>query len=911
MDPYRAFLEAKVQLARSDGFEVAEHELSPWLKPHAKLAVQWALRGGRRAIFASFGLHKTSMQLEACRLALAHLARRDGARRHRALIVIPLGVKQEFDRDAAPERLNLAADPCGAPRFVRSTLECWGPGLYLTNYETFREGLIDLSGFEVVCLDEAACLRGMGGTKTFRVAANQLKHVPFRFVATATPSPNEYIELLAYAEVLDVMDIGQAKTRFFRRNSEKADQLTLHPHKEREFWLWVASWALYIQTPADLGCDDAGYVLPPLKVTWHEVPLAAPDWDAGGAPGGQGQLFRSTRIGVATQAKEKRASLVARVAKLAEICRADPAAHRLLWHDLNDEAALIAQAMPEAFVLTGDQLDEVKEARLIGFSDGAFQYLAAKPVMAGAGCNFQRHCRKAVFVGIGFKFHDFIQAIHRIYRFGQAGVVEIDVIYAESEREVRAELERKWSQHNEMVAKMAEIIREYGLSAAAMADVLRRSLGVERVEAFGKGWTGEPASSGPDPLAGAAWKMVHEDCVNETRRMPDACVDLVVTSIPFSTQYEYSPNYADFGHTESNEHFFQQMDFLLPELFRIVKPGRNVCIHVKDRVVPGGVNGLGFQTLYPFGDDVRAAMRKHGFAYLGYHENSTDVVRENNQTYRLSYSEQLKDGTRMGSGVGEQVLVFRKPPSDLTNGYADTPVVKPRPAYAWVEGENAGQIAPYDRKLEKAGLIRQVPQSRGFSLAKWQMVASGLWKSSGDRLLTPEEWVDFTSERLSAAWKLWKAHDLGHVYDFEQHVLIAEKFHYAGVLPTKYQLLRAHSADPHVWTDVAQMRSLNTVAAQQKRDKHLCPLPFDIVDRLIEQRSMPGELVFDPFAGVGTVPYCALKLGRRGLGVELSADYFPDAVFHCGSAEEAGRKVPTLFDAIEAGLIEEPEEIAA
>lgn len=867
---YQAFLEAKVRLAGSSGFEVAEADIHPWHKPVVRKAVPWMCRGGRRAVFASFGLHKTSMQLEAGRHCLAELARQ-GVETPRFMIVVPLGVRQEFMRDAAHIDVE--------PRFVQSLVECWGPGLYVTNYESARDGKIDLAGFDGVSLDEAAILRGMGGTKTFRVMATALEQVRYRFVCTATPSPNEYIELLAYAEVLGVMDIGQAKTRFFRRNSEKADQLTLHPHKEREFWLWVASWALFVTKPSDLGLSDEGYQLPPMRVTWHEVATDPRGWvdDAAGG-GGQGQLFRDSKIGVSGQAREKRSTLVARVSRMAEICAADPEAHRILWHDLNDERDLISQALPEAFVLDGSQDDETKEARLLGFSDGFFKYLAAKPVMAGAGCNFQRHCRKAVFVGIGFKFHDFIQAIHRIQRFGQAGCVEIDVIYAASERSVREELERKWAQHNEMVEKMGEIIREYGLSSAAMADEMKRAMNVERLEARGERW----------------W-IAHNDCVEEVRRMAADSVDLIVTSIPFSNQYEYSPNYRDFGHTDNADHFWAQMGFLIGELLRVLKPGRDACIHVKDRILPGNFSGLGFQTLQPFGDECRYHFRRAGFAYLGTITSITDVVRENNQTYRLGHTLQLRDGTRMGVGVPEQIILLRKPPSDPTDGFADAPVVKHRPSY--VDGE--GAPAAYDRQHEQDGSIRPV-EGTGYSRGRWQVDASAGWRSSGDRLLRPDEWLTF--ENMDEAYKLWKGFSLDEVYDYEQHVLIGERFDALGKLPAIFQLLPTHSWHANVWTDVMQARSLNTEATRTGAEKHLCPLPFDIVERLIRQRSMEGELVFDPFAGIGTVPYCALKLGRRGAGVELAPDYFAAAAKYCAAMELESRPTPTLFDALDAGV---------
>lgn len=241
--------------------------------------------------------------------------------------------------------------------------------------------------------------------------------IRYRFVATATPSPNDYIELLAYAAYLDIMDVAAAKTRFFRRNSEKADQLTLHPHKEEEFWLWVASWALFVQKLCDLGFDDHGYQLPYLDVHWHELP--SDHTRAGTEKDGQGRLFSNAAVGVVDAAREKRESLPARIAKLQEIRALSPSGHRIIWHDLEAERHAIEAAVPDVVSVYGAQDLDEREQAIVDFSDGKFAELAAKPVIAGAGCNFQRHCHQAVILGIGFKFRDFIQAVHRIQRFGQ------------------------------------------------------------------------------------------------------------------------------------------------------------------------------------------------------------------------------------------------------------------------------------------------------------------------------------------------------------------------------------------------------------------------------------------------------------------------------------------------------------
>jgi hypothetical protein len=829
---YRKFIESKIQLDSGCGFRVEPGQVNPALKPFTRDIVRWACEGGRRAIFSSFGLHKTCTQIEAMRL----IGHQDRGRPR--LIVAPLGVRQEFKRDAEQFfQGEYAVDL----RFVRTDAEIGDLApIYLTNYESIREGKIDPREFDV-SLDEASCLRGLGGTKTFREFMRIFEGSDsWRFVASATPSPNEFIELLAYAAFLDVMDVGQAKTRFFKRNSEKADKLTIHPHKEREFWLWVASWALFVQKPSDLGYSDEGYEMPPLKVRWHELPS---DHQAAGFDNrGQGRLLKSTAIGVQQAAAEKRDSLPQRIEKLKEIIGADPLAHRLIWHDLEDERRAIEQATPEAVSVYGVQDLDERERAIIDFSEGRLKYLAAKPVMLGSGCNFQRHCSKAVFLGIGFKFNDFIQAVHRIQRFLQTRECEIDIIYTEAERDVKHQLERKWAQHRQLVENMTGIIREYGLSRAAMAGALSRSVGVERREASGKGWT-----------------LVNNDCVEECLSLPADSAGLILTSVPFATQYEYTPSYNDFGHTDDNDHFWAQMDFLTPELYRILAPGRVAAIHVKDRVTPGGINGFGFQTVQPFSDECVAHFRKHGFAFLARKTVVTDVVRENAQTYRLGWTEQCKDGSRMGCGMPEYVLLFRKPPTDRSNGYADVPVVKDKAEY---------------------------------SRARWQFDAHGFMRSSGDRLLMPE---DLKGLPHNLIFKLFRRHSLERVYDFEHDVKLAEYLDAKGMLPPSFMLLQPQSWHPDVWTDVARMRSLNMVQAQRGQEMHLCPLQFDICDRVIRQFTNEGDLVMDPFAGIGSVPLRALLLGRQGLGVELNGSYWEDAVAHLRRAEERV-SIPALFD---------------
>lgn len=895
---YREFLEAKIAMAPMSGFVVEDDDLNPLLKGHQGASVKWAALGGRRALFKKFGLGKTIDQLELMRLCTS----RAGGR---SLIVLPLGVRQEFMRDARmlmtgesplitrEQRLQLGAWREGRPdrsynlEFIRSIEEADETGIYLTNYETVREGKLDPKLFGASSLDEASCLRGFGGTKTFREFMKVFDGIQFKFVATATPSPNEFIELLAYSAFLEIMDVGQAKTRFFKRNSEKADKLTIHPHKEREFWMWVASWGLFVEKPSDLGFSDEGYELPKMTVHWHELP--SDHSGAGVEKSGQARLLKNAAASLPDAAREKRESLPLRIGKLMDLRALEPDAHRIIWHDLEAERDAIERAIPGVATVFGSQDLDEREDLIIRFSDGLIPEIGAKPSMLGSGPNFQHHCWWAIFLGIGFKFNDFIQAVHRVMRFMQQHEVRLDLIYTEAERPIRDALEAKWRRHDEEMAIMTGIVREYGLSNLAMATVLKRGMGVDRVEVSGDGYT-----------------LVNNDCVDECRRMPDNSVDLIITSIPFSTQYEYSPNFADFGHTDDDGHFWRQMDFLIPELLRITSPGRDAVIHVKDRIVPGGINGYGFQTVAPFSDQCVARFQDHGWAFLARKTIVTDVVRENNQTYRLGWTEQCKDGTRMGNGMPEYVLVFRKPPTDRSDGYADRKVHKPMKM--WIDDAQKAMRNPklkahrqaireqlLDPAGPDAGVVSGWINPEGYSRARWQLDAHGFTKSDGNRLLTPEELFKLDANVI---YKLWKQFSLASVYDFEHHVKVAEALEERGSLPSTFMLIPPHADHPDVWSDVARMLSLNTLQAQAGRELHLCPLQFDIIDRAIAQYSEPGETVFDPFGGLMSVPYRALKAKRRGVGVELSQTYFHDGCAYV-AAMARDMAMPTLFDLME------------
>ncbi|MCD8355886.1 MAG: DNA methylase N-4 [Clostridia bacterium] len=830
---YNLFLHTKIIHAQESGFEVAENEINSALKPHQRDAVRWALKGGRRALFESFGLGKTVQELEWCTQVIQH----EGGK---ALIVLPLGVRQEFTRDAV-ELLHISP-----PQYITNAKQAQDipdGTILMTNYERIRDGDIDPKAFTATALDEASVLRSYG-SKTFQTFMNLFQGVRYKLVSTATPSPNKYKELIHYAGYLEIMDTGQALTRFFQRDSTKANKLTLYPHKEEEFWLWVSSWALFIQKPSDLGYDDVGYAMPPFEIRKHVV-----SDDYGKAidqKTGQLQFTNQVAKSLMDAAREKRESIDIRMEKAKEIIDSDPEAHFILWHDLEAERHAIKKKIPEAVDIYGSMDYDEREKRVIDFSEGRTRIFATKKSLSGSGCNFQRHCHRAIFVGIDYEFNDFIQAIHRIYRFLQTEQVIIDIIYTESEDVIWQALETKWKQHDYLQEKMRGIVKEYGVSGKEQIARMKRNIGVKRVEIKGNSWT-----------------AVNNDCVEETARMKENSIDLIHTSIPFSNHYEYTPSYNDFGHNEDTERFFQQMDYLTPQLLRILKPGRVAAIHVKDRVLFGNVTGMGMPTMEPFHAQCIAHYMKHGFAYFGMITVLTDVVRENNQTYRLGWTEQCKDGTKMGVGCPEYILLFRKLPTDRSKAYADEPVRKSKEEY---------------------------------TRAQWQIDASGFWRSSGNRLMTKEEIMKTPVSRLQAVYRKYSRET---VYDYAAHVEIAKKLDEDGHLPATFAVVSNGSWSPDVWDDINRMKTLNTTQSQRRKTMHVCPLQLDIVERIINRYSNSGDLVLDPFGGLGTVALKAVQMGRKGYTIELNDGYFRDAVGYL-KAEDDKLNAITMFDLLGA-----------
>lgn len=831
---YKQFLESKIVIAKDYGTELNDSVFNSKLLPHQKDIVKWSIAGGRRAIFASFGLGKTMMQLELA-VQISNITNKP------FLIVMPLGVVGEFKDDLEflyPEKqIKYITDSdlvCEVSKDI----------IYVTNYERIRKGDVTAELFGGVSFDEASILRNLK-TETTNYVLKHFSNVNYRFVATATPTPNDFIEILNYADYLGVIDRGHALTRFFQRDSTKAGHLTLYPNKKEEFWKWVSTWAVFINKPSDLGYSDDGYLLP--KLNFNEILVENLTDGEILNKRGERVLFKDTTKSLIDVSREKSESINLRVNKAFELVNKQPNDNWILWHHLEAERMELNRKFKDFSIKSvyGSQTNDEKESLLIDFKHSKYQILSTKPKIAGSGCNFQHACNNMVFVGIDYKFNDFIQAIHRCYRFKQSKEVNVYAIYTQNEQDVLKALKDKWKKHIELQTEMINLVREYGLNIDKIKSDMKRQIFNSRRNA---------------QIGGA--KVFNEDTVVIHQEMESNSTDMILTSIPFGDHYEYSDNYNDMGHNHGNDEFFKQMDFLTPNLLRTLKPGKIAAIHVKDRIRYSYQNGTSFTTISDFSGQTVQHFLKHGFYLIGKITVTTDVVRENNQTYRLGWTEQCKDATKMGVGLPEYILLFRKAPTTMDNAYADEPCTKTKDEY---------------------------------TRANWQLDAHAYWKSNGNRFFSSEELGQMEVDRICG---FWKKHNLEQVYSFKEHLDVCEILEGQSKLSSLFMTLPNHSNNDLVWTDINRMNTLNTNQANRKKEKHICPLQLDIIERLINRFTMKGDLVDDPFGGLFSTAYKALEMGRNAISTELNPQYYDDGLYYLKSIEYK-INVPTLFDILD------------
>ena len=431
MNNYKDFLTSKEIVDYDSGFRVSKNKLNPMLFDFQKSIVQWCLKRGRSAIFAGCGLGKTPMQLEWAK----HVNTKT---KKPVLILAPLAVSKQTKREG--EKFGINVNVCKSKANVIN-------GINITNYEKLHN--FDASVFSGIVLDESSILKNFTG-KIKKEIIKQFKNTKYKLACTATPSPNDHMELGNHSEFLDIMPSNQMLSNWFILDTMLLGKYRLKKHAVNYFWQWVASWACCLELPSDLGFDDGGFILPDVKYKKHVVksPYQEPI---------QGQLMYVPKLSATNIHKELRNSNENRVNKALEIVNEDPDKSWIIWCNTNYESNLLRKTFPPNWIeVKGSDSDKSKEENLLKFTFEDDQKIITKPSIAGFGLNWQ-HCYNVIFVGLSYSYEMFYQAVRRSWRFGQEHNVNVHLIQSENDKNISDTLTRKQISHNTMQNAMKDV----------------------------------------------------------------------------------------------------------------------------------------------------------------------------------------------------------------------------------------------------------------------------------------------------------------------------------------------------------------------------------------------------------------------------------------------------------------------
>jgi len=608
MSEYQAFLEKKRVTAPACGLADVP-PLNPQLYDFQRDIVSWTLRRGRAAIFADCGLGKTPMQLEWARHVPGDV-----------LILAPIAVSAQTVREG--EKFGITINPCRSQDDVR-------PGINITNYEMLKH--FDSGAFTGIVLDESSILKAYDG-KTRAQIIESFERTPYRLACTATPAPNDYMELGNHAEFLGVMSRVEMLATFFVHDGGETQKWRLKGHAEQEFWAWLASWAVAIRKPSDLGYDDGGFVLPELVT--HEI-IVKVDQPT------QGFLFPVEASSLQERLAARRDTVEDRVKDCAAIAN-ESSGSFLVWCNLNTESSMLASAIDGAVEVKGADSAEHKASAMLGFAAGDHRVMVSKPSICGYGMNWQ-HCNQMAFVGLSDSFEQYYQAVRRCWRFGQTKPVHVYLICAETEGAVMANIKRKEADANRMAESMIEHMRGFSQreihgGATRMTNEYR-----EHVE------TGE------------CWEMRLGDCVENVARLDDESIDFSVYSPPFASLYTYSNSERDMGNCKDDEEFMAHYRFLVRELFRVTKPGRLTSFHCMN--LPTSKQNHGYIGIRDFRGELIRAHEAEGWIFHSEVCIWKDPVTAMQRTKALGllHKQLKKDSCMSRQGIPDYLVTMRKP----------------------------------------------------------------------------------------------------------------------------------------------------------------------------------------------------------------------------------------------------------
>lgn len=748
MDYYK-FLQSKRRIIKPSGIKIDLADINPKLYDFQQAVVRWTMHKGKSAVFAGCGLGKTAIQLTWADMIHKHTG-------GDVLILAPLMVaKQTAIEESSKFEINVIL--CQDQTDVR-------PGVNITNYE--RLHLFDTSRFVGVVADESSILKSFT-SKTRDQLIEQFKSTLYRLACTATPAPNDYEELGNHAEFLGVCTRKDMLSTFFTHDGSNTSKWRLKGHAIKDFWRWVASWAVMFQKPSDIGFSDEGFVLPDLR--YHQIVV------------NQDELINYNLTGhiytLKGQNKAKLKSVEDRANACAELI-GNSEDFWVVWCNLNSESKALTKAIDGAIEITGSQKNDIKERLLADFISGDRKKLVTKASITGFGLNLQ-FCHKTAIVGLSHSFEAFYQLVRRFWRFGQTKPVDVYIITTEAEGPIVNNIKRKERDFQEMMKGVIGITQE----------ITKNNIHYTKNEEneYIEGTT-----------KGRNWTVHLGDSVEWMQCLTDNSIDFSIFSPPYMSLYVYSNTPRDIGNSKDESEFFSHFELIVNEFYRVIKPGRIVAVDCMN--IPAMKERDGYIGIKDFRGDLIRLFQHHGFIFHSEHCIWKDPLVEATRTKSigLMHKQLCKDSSMCRAGIPQYLLCFRKP------------------------GENQ---EPVRHPGGLTNFIGEDPPLNG--------------------VLSHQRWRRYASP---------------------------------------------------VWMDVNFSDTLNARAAREGDDeRHICPMSRDIIGRAIELYTNLGNLIFDPFGGIGSTGDVAIRMGRKALLIELKESYYKQAVKNLRAAEMSTRQT-SLFD---------------
>ena len=601
---YDEFLnKKKIKLVES-GFEISEKEINPILFDFQKFCVKRALKAGKYALFADCGLGKTFQQIEWARLVSEKTNKP-------VLILAPLSVVYQ----TIEEGLKLGVEI----KFPSEEI-----GIHISNYEQIDN--IDCSIYSGVVLDESSILKNFEG-ETKKAIIENFSKTPYKLACTATPSPNDPMEIGNHSEFLNVMTRNEMLAMYFIHDGGETAKWRLKKHAVNLFYEFISSWAIMYTKPKDIGFEMKGYDLPELNLEEKQIATTKRD---------NGLLFNSTAISATDFNAELRITKFERLSEVVNIINSRPSESFIIWIKQNEEGQELRKLIPHAVEISGSDSDESKEQKRKDFVNGKFKILITKSKIASMGLNFQ-HCHNQIFASLDFSFESLYQSIRRSYRFGQKENVNIYLITTDTMSNVLESIKHKQKQFEKMQAEMSKAINKY-LKGDNMTKPVYDT----------------------ESVSNEFYEIKRGDCIKLIKEVESESVGLSVFSPPFAELYTYSNHLEDMGNSKDYNEFMEQFGYLVKELYRVLQSGRNVAVHCMDLPIQKGKEG--FIGLRDFSGIILKAFEKEGFIYHSRITIWKNPVTEMQRTKALGllHKQVKKDSTMSRVGIPDYVMVFRK-----------------------------------------------------------------------------------------------------------------------------------------------------------------------------------------------------------------------------------------------------------